>query len=423
MDDKIRLIRQDPAIRKLLGLVRDKYRSLGKVGGSVKFDLFTPEELRAAAGFVGVSPEELKRRSLTLKKLELSLAQTAFGEFSLPELLEQFFGEPIVTREQERSRTLLEEARFIRDLREEFPDGSWLWDRLESKAVDTRWIWTLHKENPSLLAGRLGRVFRAFRELPGEGRTELLPLFAQKTTGNPHGFDGNQIDGRLLTHCLYVRSVADGAEDTGMPRSSEDLNELYAAFGLARDDLWSFVTCRGLIGHTADGVHPLWKAAADTGSVLNVPLKMLGGLTAITPAAGRDVWIVENSGVCSALVDLVPDVPIICTHGQFRTAAWVVLDMLARQDVAFHYSGDFDPEGLQMAQRLLHRYPGHAKLWRMDRDSYRAAISDEDITPRLAKLDGLEDPALADLAAELRQVGKAGYQEGLLELLARDMGK
>nr|WP_052455739.1 TIGR02679 domain-containing protein [Bhargavaea cecembensis] len=156
-----------------------------------------------------------------------------------------------------------------------------------------------------------------------KGHTELLSLFAQKTTGNPHGFDGNQIDGRLLTHCLYVRSVTDGAEDTGMPRSSEDLNELYAAFGLARDDLWSFVTCRGLIGHTAAGVHPLWKAAADTGSVLNVPLKMLGGLTAITPAAGRDVWIVENSGVCSALVDLVPDVPVICTHGQFRTAAWV----------------------------------------------------------------------------------------------------
>ncbi|WP_082194182.1 DUF2399 domain-containing protein [Bhargavaea cecembensis] len=95
--------------------------------------------------------------------------------------------------------------------------------------------------------------------------------------------------------------------------------------------------------------------------------------------------------------------------------------MLARQDVAFHYSGDFDPEGLQMAQRLLHRYPGQAKLWRMDRDSYRAAISDEDITPRLAKLDGLEDPALTDLAAELRQVGKAGYQEGLLGSLAGDM--
>ena len=55
----------------------------------------------------------------------------------------------------------------------------------------------------------------------------------------------------------------------------EDLNELLELLRLMRDDLWSFVTCRGLLAETEQGVHPLWLAAVETGSVLNVPIKQL----------------------------------------------------------------------------------------------------------------------------------------------------
>lgn len=421
MDDKFRLLREDPAFTKLFGLLRGKYRSLGKVGGSVKLALFTPEEIRSIAGFTGIAPDELTRRGLTLNKFEQALGRTVFSGLSLPELLEQFFGEPLTTKEQERAWAKDAAAAFIRTLEETYPDGAFWWTRIASLSPDTRWIRALYREDDARLAELLGRVFEAYRELSGESDMELLPLFAQRTTGNPHAFDSSQLTGRLLTHCLYVRSVTDGAEDTGMPRSSEELNDLYARFGLTRDDLWSFVTCRGLVASTADGTHPLWQAAAETDSVLNVPVKMLRDITEVKPAAGRDVWIVENSGVCSALIDLVPDTPIICTHGQFRSSAWMLLDLLAAEDVTFRYSGDFDPEGLQMAQRLIDRHPERVELWRMDAESYRMAMSEEDISGRAAKLDGLSDPGLIELARELRRSGKAGYQEGLLEQLASDM--
>ncbi|SDE10055.1 TIGR02679 family protein [Bhargavaea beijingensis] len=421
MDDNIRLIVEDPALAKLLALIRDKYRSLGKVGGSVKLDRFTQEEICSIAGFTGIPPDILTSRSLTLNKFEQALGRTVFSGLSLAELLEQFFGEPLTTKEQERAWAKDAAAAFIRTLEITYPDGAFWWARIASASPDTRWIRSLYRKDDTRLAGLLGRVFEAYRNLPDEADMELLSLFAHRTTGNPHAFDSSQLTGRLLTHCLYVRSVTDGAEDTGMPRSSEELNDLYARFGLTRDDLWSFVTCRGLIASTTDGPHPLWLAAVETSSVLNVPVKMLGDITEIKPAAGCDVWIVENSGVCSALIDLVQDAPIICTHGQFRSAAWIVLDLLAREDVTFHYSGDFDPEGLQMAQRLIDRYPKRVKLWRMDDESYRMAMSEEDISGRAAKLDGLTDPGLIELAEELRRSGKAGYQEGLLKLLAQDM--
>lgn len=423
MDDNIRLIVEEPALAKLLALIRDKYRSLGKVGGSVSLSDFNKDEIESVAGFTGIPPDKLIQKRLTLKRFEQALSDTVFGDLSLPDFLEQVYGAPVTTRQEERERALDAEAAFLRKLHETMPDGRFWWDRLEAKTPDTRWIVALYREDPVNLAAQLNTVFSAFRQLPEDGDTELLPFFAQRTTGNPHAFDNGQTAGRLLAHCLYVRSVADSGTDAGMPRSSEALNELFARFGLMRDDLWSFVTCRGLIGWTEEAPHPLWEAAVLTDSVLNVPVKLLRDIRNIRPATGQDVWIVENSGVCSALIDLIPQIPIVCTHGQFRSAAWILLDLLAKEEVTFHYSGDFDPEGLQMAQRLIDRYPGRVRLWRMDAESYRMAMSDENISGRLPKLDGFTDSALITVAEELRRIGKAGYQEGLIEQLASDMKK
>lgn len=421
MDDKIQLIAEDAAIAKLLTLIRDKYRSLGKVGGSVSLADFSTDEIETVAGFTGISPHRLTLKNLTLRQFEQALSDTVFGDLSLPEFLGHVYGAPVTTLQQERERETNAETSFFLKLHETIPEGAFWWNRLEAKTPDTRWIHTLYREDPVNLSALLNIVFSAFRQLPGVDETELLPFFAQRTTGNPHAFDNGQTAGKLLAHCLFARSAAEGENDSGMPRSTEALNELFSRFGLMRDDLWSFVTCRGLIGLTdEEAPHPLWEAAVLTDSVLNVPVKLLRDIQNIRTAVGYDLWIVENSGVCSALVDLVPQVPVLCTHGQFRSAAWMLLDLLA-EDITFHYSGDFDPEGLQIAQRLIDRYPGRVNLWRMDADSYRKVISDEDITGRLAKLDGLTDSSLMAVADELRRSGKAGYQEGLIELLAGDL--
>lgn len=419
MDDKLRMIVEDPALTKLLSLIRYKYRSLGKVGGSVSLADFSPDEIEAIAGFTGISPDQLTLKRLTLKQFEQALSDTVFGGIPLPEFLGHVYGAPVTTRQEEMEQALEAEASFFRKLHETMPEGVFWWNRLESKTPDTRWIHALYREDPMKLATQLDIVFSACQQLPKEGDTELLPFFAQRTTGNPHAFDSGKTFGKLLAHCLFSRTA--DSPDIGMPRSTGSLNELFERFGLMRDDLWSFVTCRGLIGSTKEGPHPLWLAAASTDTVLNVPVKLLREIKFVRPAAGQNVWVVENSGVCSALVDLVPKLPVLCTHGQFRSAAWILLDLLAQEDVTFHYSGDFDPEGLQIAQRLIDRYPGHVNLWRMDADSYHSVISDEDITGRLAKLDGLTEPALVSLAGELRRSSKAGYQEGLTGQLAKDM--
>src|SRR5690625_2750831 len=129
----------------------------------------------------------------------------------------------------------------------------------------------------------------------------------------------------------------------------------------------------------------------------------------------KKVWIVENSGVFSTLLDYVPTAPIICTNGQFTLATYMLLDLLANVDCTMYYAGDFDPEGLGMAARLVDRYPNHIKLWRMDQDSYEKSNPTQKLTEeRLEKLKGITNVELKEVVDLMWEMKKAGYQEALI---------
>ena len=162
-------------------------------------------------------------------------------------------------------------------------------------------------------------VCKAFTSLPSEGEFERLPFFSQRITGNPHYFDSNGPEEKILLHWMYVDQVLHGNTDGVMPKTAGEKNDLLAEYGIMKDDLWNFVTCQGLLAANGNGVHPVWQAAVSTKTVMNVPMKELTKIERIWPATGTKVWIVENSGVCSTLMDAIQDAPIVCTHGQLRS--------------------------------------------------------------------------------------------------------
>ncbi|KJS81634.1 DUF2399 domain-containing protein [Desulfosporosinus sp. BICA1-9] len=85
-------------------------------------------------------------------------------------------------------------------------------------------------------------------------------------------------------------------------------------------------------------------------------------------------------------------------------------------------SGDFDPEGLSMAERLLLRYPGQAKAWHYTPEDYQLSRSDQPLSPqRLKQLDRVSSPELAPLKEKLLKTALAGYQEGILSDLWCDV--
>ncbi|WP_075366665.1 DUF2399 domain-containing protein [Desulfosporosinus metallidurans] len=121
-------------------------------------------------------------------------------------------------------------------------------------------------------------------------------------------------------------------------------------------------------------------------------------------------------------MEMTPNPPLICTHGQFKLASLLLLDKLAASGTLIYYSGDFDPEGLSMAERLLLRYPGQAKAWHYTLEDYQLSRSDQVLSPqRLKQLDRVSSPELAPPKEKLLKTGLAGYQEGILSDLWCDV--
>jgi uncharacterized protein (TIGR02679 family) len=416
------LLKKEKAFQKLFHLFRKRYESLGRIGGSVSLTSFSSDELTAISGLTGFSVEELRgQQSITLLRFEKELSRTKYQYDSLRSFLEDYFGESLVANKERLKQEQEQETIFLNEAKQKFPQLDWYIDWISSKSADTRGIWRVYKENPTELVHSLEILKKAWMWI-GEEKTFIrLPLFAQKVTGNPHAFDRNTILGKMFLHLLTVDQMNKEA-DLSFSKTSEEENDLLGFYRIIRDDLWSFVTSLNLIAENNQGIHPVWKAAEETGTVLNLPLKELMKVEKVYPYQGNIVWVVENSSVASTLMDLVPTAPIICTHGQLRMAGWILIEQLAISGLTIYYSGDLDPEGMLIADRLVRRFPGNVRLWRMDEQTYSESISEEIISDkRLSQVDNIQHAGLKEVAEVMKKEKKAGYQEAMVEVLVGDI--
>jgi len=409
VDEAVRYFKASTGFSRLFEQFRKKYASLGKVGGSVSIQSFKHDELEAIARFFGNEVATLRlKKTVTLRAFEKKLQTTKFEGVTLVELLETYFGESLVTKQEVLAQTEKERAERFRELALMYPSLTFWFTYLEGRTADTHWINRMVETDKFDVSCE--RLAQAMERLPLD--YERLPVFGQRILGNPHAFDRTNELGRLLIHALHVKRGQGGPP----PSDTERVNELFLEFKLLRDDITNFVTCANVTAEREGTEHPMWHEAAAMHSVLNVPMRELLNVDRVRPSRGYTVWIVENSGVFSSLLDDVPDAPLVCTHGQFKLAAYRLLDMLVASGCQLKYAGDFDPEGLQMAARLKERYGDKLDYWCMDLESYVTSDPSVELTgERLVKLERVTDVELQDVVEEMKRRGTAGYQEALME--------
>jgi uncharacterized protein (TIGR02679 family) len=223
----------------------------------------------------------------------------------------------------------------------------------------------------------------------------------------------------------------------GEVKDSQDRAEVYYRAGILIDEISNYVTVVGLQAFKKDVPDPVWQAAYENVQALQVPLLNLSFIDEIKSPTG-DVFVVENPGVFASLLDLwnkqifeknikkisdpracriIPS--LICTFGQPRLSAFVLMDLLVRSGTQMYYSGDFDPEGLMIADRLYRRYSGKLKLWHYTVKDYKKCLSHKTISEkRLAMLKNITCPDLVPVVDLMAHIKKAGYQEMIIEELS-----
>ena len=407
---------QKPVLKRIGLVFCEKYRSLGHWGGIAVLAHLSAEDKADLSAFLREDMTQKEPVRVRYAMFAAAWSKTRFAALPFCDFLTELYPGRLMTKKEVAGKAEAVRQKILRDLLCRYPSGfanEWLQALQDQTLRFSHLDFYEREELLRLVAESLFLLPEIY---------ERLPFFANRVCGNPHALDWDTDAGKLFLQALSYLS-GDAAHDT-----VEEKSDLLYAFHLLRDDILNFATVYGLAAWNGKNELIYWRLAAESLAPMNLPSREIVRAERIVPAAGVSgknfaVYLVENSGVFSTLLDALQEkkivLPLLCLHGQLKTASWALLDRLAKNGAIFWYSGDFDPEGLIIAQKLRQRYEC-VRLWHFSAEEYqRTEISLP--AGRLKRLQGIVDAELYRIAKRMQSWKCAFYQESLADLLLEDL--
>ncbi|MCD7824983.1 MAG: TIGR02679 domain-containing protein [Clostridiaceae bacterium] len=402
--------REYPVFQRLLNGFRDKYNSYGSFSGTVVIRNVAEEERDILEGFFQKNFHGQKSISVSAKRFEKALQESCFAEVTPRRLLELYFCEPIAGKKERKQK----EEQMWTQMYEEVLE--WAGEKFAAG-----WVRKMQNESPrgknniEEVRSQVMLGVRMIDSFPAEqNRMEYLAVFAARVTGNPHAFDEGTKEGQLL-----YQTIQWYASEKQISISGNDLfpalykQRLCLLAGILRDDISNYAILSGIHAVKKDGrFHAGIEGFFQERDIVQVPLSVIAGWKSVR-CPEQKIYIVENPSVYANLCEKFRgERACMCMNGQPRLSALLILDLLAESCTKIYYSGDFDPEGLLIAQKLKQYYKGEFLYWHMSVNDYEACRSEQPISEkRLKILNRITDANLLEVAAAIRKTGKAGYQE------------
>ena len=406
-----------------------KWKSYGKTAGRITLKQTTEEERRAIGGIVGRAFYE-ETIHFSFSEFEKGLQKTRFAPVNMEKMLEAYAGKSLKTNRELQEEDQFRREKFLKTNQFYFREKAgadslafqWIEELLSSKKYGYSLLMREYGKD-ALQAEEIfrhtGRALIKLEEMETSGEELPLAVFAAELSDNPHYFDRGTAAGLLLVHAICFR------EKRGLPENTHEWRELLEDVGIVPDNISSQVHVCGLRLKKGESWHPAYEAFYENGEPCVVTMENLKDITE-TKAIDNQVYVVENEMVFSYLTssEKKKACTILCTSGQLRSAAVKLLDFLVKSGASVYYSGDTDPDGLGIADRLWQKFQASVHIWRMGPEDYEKSLSGEAVGRfGLAKLEQLKHPVLRETAEYIRREKKAGYQENLLEELAKDIQK
>lgn len=420
INEAVEYFKKKPVYEKLFNEFKNKYESHGKIGGIAVLTGLSTGDKEDISNFLMkdfTSEEEVR---VSAKLFEKALLKSRFSSLTTLDILTRYFGIKLRTNKEKSEENEGKRAEYLAELTE-YTDKAyikeWLTGVFCTGADGAVVIARSYNADKNELKIILQKLIKAIPMLPyfqGGKKKELLAVFAAQAAGNPHFFDDNTLAGNLLTAFLrdYFRF---GYEDD--LSEAENRSKVLFKAGLIKDTLSNDVIAYGIRGRCVDGsLHQGMEGFLHQKEPVKLSLLTLANLEeTFTNSVDRRIYIVENPAVFSILTSRFPEKAFICSYGQIRRAVFMLLDLFNKNTV-FSYAGDFDPEGLLIAERLKKRYGDRLAFWKYEPDIYLKYMSEEKLTKqRIKKLDGVRDATLLKIAELMREEGRAAYQESMLE--------
>lgn len=411
--------RENHEYKKLLKGIKSKYINLGEVKGNVIINNPDKAEKQALSGLMKKDFSKNKSISINLKKLQERIDESKFAGANIKEIIDEYFKEEILTKKENKKSYETELLKFFEEILTQ-NKGTTIYKYIKQIITSKNEIYynlkKYYNKDKLYLKVSLINACKGINNLPR--KKTRIPVFAINITGNPHEFDRNTLSGKIFIMLMcYIKNIR-------VPKSTENLAEVYYNNNLLIDDVSNMVLCKNVQGfirnETVENIqHEGLRGFAIYNEPIYLSLYNLSNIVSLYRSHKyNEVLVMENPTVfmevsrrCSK-----DDFPLVCTYGQVKLSGLILLDMFAKSKYKIYYSGDIDPEGIQIADKLKQRYNDNLDFFGFDVNTYKRNFSKVKVSEsRLKKLDSIKSVDLQHICYELRMFQKACYEEENIE--------
>lgn len=392
---------------------KEKFETYDReMAGTIVIKNPTLEEKEALSGIMKKSYAKNTTIQIRIAKFQEKLNETKFSGLKIKEIVQEYFGMTMITKKRKKEIKQEKKLQFLKELCEELKNtrAAKIVEMLLEESYQTgssfSLEYTLEKEISQIA---LVNACQAINKLSKEKIP--LPVFSARVLGNPHELDRDRLTGKIFIALI-------GKEKNRVkPRNTEELAEFYFDENLLIDEYSNMVLCKNIVGKRDEKFHEGWLGFYKAGEAMQITLSQLSKIDTVDIKL-QEAMVVENPAVFATLSEQTNLVPIVCTYGQVKLSGKILLDLLIKSGVTLYYSGDLDPEGIQIADKLKQRYQDQLILVGFDSETYHKNMSEVHLRKeRLKKMQQLKSKELKWLAQSINFFEKAAYEEKNLENL------
>lgn len=413
LEECLNYFRSNSVYEKLFQKIRRKYESLGRFGGSVVLEKLTIEEKEKIGGFLGKDYRKQKTITVSIQSIERAIMNSRFAGCTIEEIIVGYFGEMPVAKKDQIEKEKKTRDDFFRNLIELCDIGNvkkWIQQDIQKS---NSFIQKQYKKYGNEIEVEIKMVNEVSKKFPAVyNKTELLPVFAAKITGDPHYFDKGKRGEVFLSS--YLKFLHEEEMENWLSQA-EISQQLYSSKGILRDPFSNSCLVYGVKGLKKNKeCHKGMEGFFEEQESCFITLQTADRLERIY-ACKNQVYVMENPAVFAYCIQKYPNRTFLCGNGQLRLAVLKTMDLFS-SDTIFYYAGDYDPEGLQIAERLKCRYGQRVHFWNYSVENYKKYLSNVKISEnRLAILDKIQSAELQEIKIAMMAERKATYQEAMLE--------
>lgn len=421
LNECIRYFKENKGYKCIFQQLKDKYISYGKLSGNIVIDNPEKIEVEAIKGLLGRVMEGNKIK-FKISEFEKVLKESRFREIELMDLLEGYFSESIITKKEKKIEKEMSKEIFFQNIKERLKiagEYNETTAELLEKIIRDKGSFYKHDADNTETENMIYFTIKAINFLKKSKERIKIAILGAEITSNPHYFDRGMPAGQLLLNLLFH------INNMEYTKEAEKVLELYYISGIEVDTISSFTTAFGISLHMEKGIHRAYEEFIKQSEEYIITMSNLKKVIK-ADCKRKKVFIVENQMVFSYLCEYFKDkeIALLCTSGQLKTASLILIDMLCQKGCTLYYSGDIDPEGIEIADKLIQRRGSKIIPWCFTIEDYKLNISEKIISEEsMKKLEKIKSDCFIELIEEVKNKKRAGYQELILDKMKEDIKK